>query len=76
MHHAYTEDQLIEQPAIGLFDALGWQTVSAAEEIFGTNPHPGPLPKGEGVSLGRLAKTEAILTRRLRAALEKLNPSL
>jgi ATP-dependent DNA helicase RecG len=26
---AYTEDQLVEQPAIGLFAALGWQTVSA-----------------------------------------------
>ena len=29
MPHAYTEDQLVEQPAIGLFAALGWQTVSA-----------------------------------------------
>ena len=27
--HAYTEDQLVEQPAIGLFAELGWQTVSA-----------------------------------------------
>ena len=32
--HAYTEDQLVEQPAIGLFGALGWQTVSALEETF------------------------------------------
>jgi type I restriction enzyme R subunit len=31
--HAYTEDQLVEQPAIGLFGELGWQTVSALEEI-------------------------------------------
>ena len=23
--HAYTEDQLVEQPAIGLFAELGWQ---------------------------------------------------
>ena len=46
--HAYTEDQLVEQPAIGLFMELGWQTVSAMEEIFGTAPHPSPLPKGEG----------------------------
>jgi type I restriction enzyme R subunit len=76
MSHAYSEDQLVEQPAIGLFDDLGWETVSAAEEIFGTNPHPSLLPKGEGVSLGRLAKTEAVLSGRLRAALEKLNPSL
>jgi hypothetical protein len=24
MSHAYTEDQLVEQPAIGLFAELGW----------------------------------------------------
>ncbi len=30
--HAYTEDQLVEQPAIGLFAALGWQTVLVMEE--------------------------------------------
>ena len=33
--HAYTEDQLVEQPAIGLFAELGWTTVSALEETFG-----------------------------------------
>lgn len=33
--HAYTEDQLVEQPAVGLFAELGWQTVSAMEEVFG-----------------------------------------
>lgn len=27
--HAYSEDQLVEQPAIGLFAELGWQTLSA-----------------------------------------------
>jgi type I restriction enzyme R subunit len=37
MPHAYTEDQLIEQPAIGLFAELGWQTVSAMVEIFGAS---------------------------------------
>jgi hypothetical protein len=34
MPHAYTEDQLVEQPAIGLFAELGWSTVSALEETF------------------------------------------
>jgi hypothetical protein len=29
MPHAYTEDQLVEQPAIGLFAELGWQTAAA-----------------------------------------------
>jgi hypothetical protein len=27
MPHAYTEEQLVEQPAIGLFRELGWQMV-------------------------------------------------
>ena len=30
MPHDYTEDQLVEQPAIGLFAKLGWSTVSAS----------------------------------------------
>jgi len=38
MPHAYTEDQLVEQPALRLFAELGWQTVSAKEEVFGTHP--------------------------------------
>jgi hypothetical protein len=25
MPHAYTEDQLVEQPAVGLFAKRGWQ---------------------------------------------------
>ena len=29
--HAYTEDQLFERPAIGLFAELGWQMASALE---------------------------------------------
>lgn len=40
--HPYTEDQLVEQPAIGLFAALGWQAVSALEESFTPSP-PAPL---------------------------------
>jgi type I restriction enzyme R subunit len=35
MPHAYTEDQLVEQPAIGLFAELGWATATAAKELFG-----------------------------------------
>ncbi len=65
MPHAYTEDQLVEQPAIGLFEDLCWETVSAAEETFGVSG-----------TLGRMAKTEAVLTGRLCAALEGLNPML
>jgi len=63
--NAYTEDQLVEQPAIGLFATLGWQTVSAMEETFGA-----------GGTLGRETKGEVVLVDRLRAALTKLNPGL
>jgi type I restriction enzyme R subunit len=63
--HGYTEDQLVEQPAIGLFATLGWQTVSAMEETF-----------GPGGTLGRETKGEVVLVDRLRAALTKLNPGL
>jgi type I restriction enzyme R subunit len=78
--HAYTEDQLVEQPAIGLFAELGWTTVSALEETFGA-PSPGLAatlshPMGEGASLGRETKGEVVLVSRLRAALERLNPAL
>ena len=31
--HAYTEDQLVEQPAIGFFAELGWATVSTKENM-------------------------------------------
>lgn len=65
MAHAYSEDQLVEQPAITLLAELGWQTVSAMEEVVG--PHG---------TLGRETKTEPVLVLCLRAALDRLNPSL
>ena len=33
MPHAYTEDQLVEQPAIGLFGELGWTTVPVPRNV-------------------------------------------
>ena len=63
--HAYTEDQLVEQPAIGLFAGLGWQTMSAMEETFGV-----------GGTLGREIKGDVVLVSRLRATLVRLNPAL
>ncbi len=60
--HAYTEDQLVEQPAIGLLAELGWTTVSAMEEIFG--------PAG---TLQRETRGEVELVSWLRAALERSN---
>ncbi|MFZ2124045.1 MAG: type I restriction endonuclease [Rhodoferax sp.] len=65
MSHAYTEDHLVEQPAIGLFADLGWETVSAMEETLGA-----------AGTLGRETKGEVVLASRLRAATVRLNPAL
>ncbi len=62
---AYTEGQLVEQPAIGLFSELGWTTASASDETFGTTG-----------TLLRETKGEVVLVSRLRAALVRLNPTL
>jgi type I restriction enzyme, R subunit len=61
----YTEDQLVEQPAIELFEQLGWDHVNAYSETLG--------PDG---TLGRDNKSEVFLTRRLRAAIERLNAGM
>ena len=58
--HTYSEDSLVEQPAIQLFAKLGWQTVTALEEVFGLDG-----------TLGRETKGEAVLVPRLRTALER-----
>lgn len=63
--HPYTEDQLVEQPAIALFGALGWRTISARQETL-----------GPGGTLGRETKGEVVLAGRLRAALERFNPTI
>ncbi len=63
--HAWSEDQLVEQPAIALFAELGWQTASALEETLGRD-----------ATLGRETKGEVVLGNRLRAALTRLNPGL
>ncbi|HVB52678.1 MAG TPA: type I restriction endonuclease subunit R [Candidatus Acidoferrales bacterium] len=59
----YTEDQLVEQPAIQLFEELGWTHINAYYETLGS----------EG-TLGRDNKSEVFLAQRLRAAIERLNP--
>ena len=65
MSHAYTEDQLVEQPAIGLFAEIGWTTVSAMEETFGATG-----------TVQRETKGEVVLVSRLHLALKRLNPAL
>ena len=61
----YTEDSLVEQPAIQLFAELGWETLSASDEVMGASG-----------TLGRETKSEVVLVVRLRNALVRLNPSL
>jgi type I restriction enzyme R subunit len=61
----YTEDLLVEQPAIQLFAELKWATESAVEEVL-----------GQSGTLGRETKSEVVLIPKLRAALERTNPSL
>ncbi len=59
----YTEDSLVEQPAIALLSELGWETVNAYNEFdHGAS------------SLGRETRADVILTARLRPALQRLNP--
>ncbi|CAK0770479.1 type I restriction enzyme, R subunit [Gammaproteobacteria bacterium] len=65
MTHPYTESQLVEQPAIELFAALGWQTFAAGDEAF-----------GKGGILSRETSGEVVLVERLRTALVRLNPAL
>ena len=61
----YSEDTLIERPAIALFEKLGWETVNCFEETFGAFS-----------TLGRETSNEVVLIERLQPALERLNPNL
>jgi len=63
--HPFTEDQLVEKPAIELFEQLGWQTVDAKDEVFGV-----------GGTLDRDSAGEVVLAGRLEAALKGLNPEV
>ena len=61
----YTEDALVEKPAIELFKKLGWKARNCYYETFGPNG-----------SLGRETSSEVVLVQRVRHALEKLNLGL
>ncbi|KPX51270.1 type I restriction endonuclease subunit R [Pseudomonas ficuserectae] len=63
--HDYSEDTLIEQPAIALFASLGWVTGNLYAEWTGGYS-----------SEGRHTQQDVVLENRLRAALSKLNPDL
>jgi type I restriction enzyme R subunit len=61
----FSEADLVEQPAIDLFAALGWQTANLMGEVT-----------GGASSQGRASKRDVILPGRLRLALKRLNPDL
>jgi type I restriction enzyme R subunit len=61
----YSEDELIERPAIALFQELRWEARNCFHE----------WDSGTSV-LGRQTMAEVVLVPRLRAALQRLNPTL
>lgn len=60
-----TEGYLAEPPAIQLFAELGWKTISAMEEVFGSTG-----------TLKRETKSEVVLRSQLRGVLGRLDPGL
>src|ERR1019366_9274661 len=61
----YTEDALVEKPAIELFEKLDWKERNCYYETF-----------GPGGDLGRETPSEVVLVQQLRPALEKLNQGI
>ncbi len=62
----YSEDTLVEKPAIALFKELGYETANCFYEKVGTSDY----------TLGRETTEDVVLVPRLRSALQKLNPDL
>ena len=65
MIHEYSESSLVEQPAIELFQELGYETANCFYEQIGVD-----------ATLGRQTTQEVVLIPRLRAALRRLNHNL
>lgn len=59
----YGELALVEQPAMDCFASLGWEVANLFDETF-----------GQDGTEGRRSSAEVILARRLRRALERINP--
>ncbi len=66
MSQAYSEDQLIEQPCMDIFQELSWEVANVYEgETFGENG-----------TLGRDSEADVILKTRFYKAIKDLNPNL
>lgn len=66
MSEDFSENSLVEQPAIALFSKLGYDTANCFYEKVGTSDS----------TLGREATEEVVLVPKLRSALQKFNPDL
>ena len=64
----FTEDKQVEQPAIELFESIGWRVVDGYNEALGTANSDG--------TLGRYENTEAVLSVPLYRKLQELNPAV
>ena len=62
----FSEDALVEQPAIALFEELGYDAANCFGEQVGTTSS----------TLGRETTVDVVLIPKLRAALQKLNPGV
>jgi type I restriction enzyme, R subunit len=65
MSSGYTEDKLVEQPAIDLFHLLNWKTYNAYDEVL-----------GEEGDLSRETTEEVVLSGVLREKLKRFNPDI
>ncbi len=61
----FSEQELVEKPAIDLFANLGYETLDCFHEAF-----------GHASTLGRDSPSEVVLVSRLRRSLKRLNPSV
>ena len=64
-YSGFSEDAAVEEPAVALFQALGWNHANLYKETFGTTG-----------TEGRTTMRETLLPNRLWGALQKLNPHL
>ncbi len=62
----FSENALVEQPAIALFGVLGYATANCFKEHVGT----------DNSTLGRETTADVVLVPRLQAAIKKLNPGI
>ncbi|CRL60949.1 type I restriction endonuclease subunit R [Proteus vulgaris] len=70
----YTEDALVEQPAINLFSELNWNTATCWDEAFGSLDDE--FLVNNPLFFGRETRNDVVLFARLKATLIKLNPGI